>query len=463
MNKMFSRDHHFKKTSEDFIDLSKKTNIDVIFFGSSMTYTSYNPGVFDDICKTVSYNIGSPSLNMSLTDLVLQETLKYTTPELIILTHNERAFGDSDLISEKGKGRQLHALDFIYSFSLKKWKKIKSIYTSNEFLGVYFPLIRNHNKWNDDKRFSLSRSKNYKTNKKKYFYFSGYLGYYRMLEDKKLEEKFNNYLSSHKKQKNITKKIMPKQKSDFINFVKIANDKGIDVLVVSPLDIESLCNENSFHTELEQLCISQNASYIDLNKHYKELDLEFEDFLNHNHLNLLGGEKISRFLASFINNKFQLPDRSSDDIWKKKIAEYRKHKATKKEVKDKTYKAVVEKNFTRLIKVKDITIKRNKREILFTLSLDNSKEIQKELEKYKMAVQIYPKKNDMKSLSETSKSKAWNYDKKNVLLGNTATEIKFTMYSGINDIDRIKLFLFNTEEFKGIIGKTLIIENPTFE
>src|SRR5690606_23974374 len=98
---------------------------------------AYNPLVIDKICKTNSFNIGSDGLRMSLTDLVLEETLKYTTPKLIVLEVYQGSLSLPE--TETAKGYQLRALDFIPNYSLEKYKKTKKLYNQSEYLSVLFP------------------------------------------------------------------------------------------------------------------------------------------------------------------------------------------------------------------------------------------------------------------------------------------------------------------------------------
>ncbi|MFK5982773.1 MAG: hypothetical protein QM499_07660, partial [Flavobacteriaceae bacterium] len=43
LNKLFTSSNHYNNTFEDFTELANKTNIDLIFYGSSHSYTAYNP------------------------------------------------------------------------------------------------------------------------------------------------------------------------------------------------------------------------------------------------------------------------------------------------------------------------------------------------------------------------------------------------------------------------------------
>jgi hypothetical protein len=122
--------------------------------------------------------LGSAALSLSLTDIVLKETLKHTKPKLIVLEIYKGSLLKPS--SKVVKGYQLRALDIISNFSLEKYERMKNIYTPKEYLGVYFPLIRNHKKWNEYNLFDLSRRQ--VLSKNSHFFYAGYRGHYQLLD-----------------------------------------------------------------------------------------------------------------------------------------------------------------------------------------------------------------------------------------------------------------------------------------
>jgi hypothetical protein len=195
LNKAFSSNHYYINTTEDFVELADKTNIDVIFMGSSHAYTAYNPIIINDQCNTISFNLGSDSLLMSLTDLLLTEALKYTSPKLIVI----EAYTGSLFVkyTDEVKGHQLRALDFVSNLSPMKFTKTRKLFSNDEFIGVYSPLVRNHANWSDVGFINLSKRRVLDDNN--VFFNSGYLGALAVLT----EEVKTNYQNF--RNKNITK------------------------------------------------------------------------------------------------------------------------------------------------------------------------------------------------------------------------------------------------------------------
>jgi len=321
LNKVYITSDSYVNTKEDFKELSKESNIDVVFYGSSYTYRTFNPLMINRSCKTISYNLGSPSLRTSLFDLVLEESLKYTKPKLLIL---EARYGTmSPIKSEKDKGFQLLALDFIPNYSLQKFKKVRSIYSPKEYLGVFSTLFRNHKKWNEVSYSNLSREIHY--DKLQKYTYCGYKG-----SNKSLASSVN-IDSIIFNQDSLLTKLNLTIKNDFSRFAEIAAKNNIELLIVTPPYIERL-KSSYFFKEFRQFCDSLNLSYMNLNDYSVEMGLTRDDYQDLGHLNTSGSNKTTKFIAKYINDNYQLPDRSSETIWKSSEQEYNKYASLFQEV-----------------------------------------------------------------------------------------------------------------------------------
>ncbi len=194
LNKVFASSHRYVNTIEDFNELTEQTNIDIVFYGTSHSYTCYNPLIVNNITETTSYNLGSDALLMSLTDLVLEESLKKTTPKLIILEVYKGTI-TTPTDSKESKGFQLRALDLVSNFSIKKQKEIIRLFNKNEYLGALSPLIRNHKDWNEKNYFSFSKRTSFTLED---FYYGGYVGYGKVMDEVNYKQKFDDFRNKKK-------------------------------------------------------------------------------------------------------------------------------------------------------------------------------------------------------------------------------------------------------------------------
>ncbi|PHS62299.1 MAG: hypothetical protein COB12_10920 [Flavobacterium sp.] len=446
LNKAFSSIYYYTNTIEDFKSLSNKTNIDLIFYGSSHSYTAYNPVIFNKKCKTVSYNLGSDGLRMIFTDLIFEESLKYTHPKLVVL----EVYSSSLTMPEtkEAKGYQLRGLDFISNFSINKAIKVNQVYEPKEYLGVYSTLIRNHEKWND-----LNLSQRYNFDKNRVYYNSGFVGSYRIIkENDKL--KFKDFKTKKNNQKTIKNSLTEQSKRELQRFINIAKQNGIKVLIVSSPDLRSFYLKENIFKGLEFFSAKNNIDYINLNNYYKEIGLTIEDFRDPGHLNSYGANKTSEYLAKYISEHFILKNRSNDVVWQKIEKEYDNYKESITIYKPKVvYEKTLNKRLTEGVILKDFKIIKKNRllKIIFNLKTDKSL-----LNSMRLGVNLYPTNKELKHLSSKRKESGYNFESKNTII-NDSEKAQIEIITSINEIEKIKVFLYDKEKYNGVIGETIWI------
>ncbi len=319
-NKTFSSVNYYVNTIEDFDTLSEQTNIDVIFYGSSHAYTAYNPLIINKLCKTLSYNLGSDALTISLTDMVLLESLKKTKPKLVVL----EVYPPSLVLpsTDAQKGYQLRAMDNVSNCSALKWRKMKRLYNKKEYLGVFVPLLRNHKNWYKNRYFNMSRRK--KLNDDQNFFYAGFIGSSKEMSAEN-KETYKGYKDEPVVNNPNRLWVTESGRADLKEFIEIAKNSGAEVLVVSSPDARARTLFNyHFFTEVNDICKMLGVSFLNLNDYLNEMDLDLADFKDHSHLNTFGSTKASIFLAKYINEVYTLPDRSFEDVWKVEINEFSK-------------------------------------------------------------------------------------------------------------------------------------------
>ncbi|WP_443634538.1 hypothetical protein ABXT64_05370 [Candidatus Marifrigoribacter sp. Uisw_064] len=459
LNEVFKSEHHYINTSEDFTVLAEKTNIDVIFYGSSHSYTAFNPLIVDDICKTVSYNLGSDALKVELTDLVLVESLKKTKPKLVILEVYPPTL--RPVKGKEDKAFHLRAMDVVPNVSLLKAEKTLKIYEPKEYLGVMFPLIRNHSKWKTNKFFNLSRRK--KLDSTKNYFYGGFIGAINVMSLEE-QEKYKDFNKEPLNNDPNRSWLTDLAKEDIKRFVDLAKNTGAEVLIVSSPDPRARVSFNYYiFSELETLCHSLDISFLNLNDYLNEMNLNVIDFKDNSHLNTYGSTKATMFLANYIKEHYSLKDRSTDDVWKfsqKKHAEFKNMYSFFKPV---SFKRELNETVLKFITIKELEILSYQKEKLnFRVKLDSSFIGSGEENKYRLAIHIYPKDDHKEMLSDRNKSIKRNYDLDDFVLdgkNNFSLEIN----TKIKNIKKIELFLFDKDGYKGVIGERVKIKDIFFQ
>ena len=120
-----------------------KNKLDIVFLGSSHSYTTYYPEMIDSSLKINSFNMASNSQQIDQLYFNLKEILKYQKPNIIFI----------ELFSLAGNSRDNKGNWFVYDnldgqkISLNKLDAILNYRKKEDRRNSLFPLIRNHNDW----------------------------------------------------------------------------------------------------------------------------------------------------------------------------------------------------------------------------------------------------------------------------------------------------------------------------
>lgn len=454
LNMVFKTPHFQENTRKTFNALSSKTNIDVIFYGSSRSYRTFNPLIVDAYSKTISFNLGGEAQRVPITDLIFEESLKKATPKLAIIEIHEKTMKFPE--DRKRKGVQLRSLDFVSFLSINKLNKVLKYYAPKELLGVYFPLIRNHAKWKYINFFSLDKSI-----KNKDYFNRGYLGSTDKLNEEE-EEKFIEFNSESIIPKRGKKTITETDKINILNFISLAKQNNIEVLIVSAPDMRSKYHNYTFFDELNDICIEQGLNYINFNDHYKELNIGYDDFQDPGHLNIHGSIKASVFLSNYINKHYNLPDRSTEELWKENQKLLEDFNDISNSVKERIFEKKISAPLLENVTINNVKVIGTKNKYRITLNVSNPDAVETYLSNYNLGVHLFPKKRDKHLLKKWSKKKDWDFDLVNVNLEKQQDSIYFELYSSIKNIDKIELFLYHKDGYKGIIGEKLSVDAIDF-
>lgn len=458
INKVYKEKERYVNSFEDFKILAKKTDIDILFFGSSMAHTAYNPLVINHFTKSISYNLGSDALRIPVSNLIFQESLKYSSPKLIVIEVHESSIKYPK--EENIKGLQLAPLDFVSNLSFNKINTINNTYGKNEVLSAMFPLVRNHANWNEYNLFNINKRKEVDTIK--YFYFGGHYGLIKTIDESKWE-KYRDFRTNPIKKNKDKHLFSIEEKNNFINFINRAKKLNIEVLVVTSPYLLARYGKNSFFDEINKLSDSLNVNNINLNDYYKEIGIKFNDFSDKYHLNEKGSIKTSEFLADYINKNYSIKKRSTDNIWKEIDKLYPKIIDKYAEVEDQVFEKELNLQLNKDLGVKNIRIVKNRIRKDFSIKVNYSENIKNELSNFKMAVYIYPKENDVKLINKKRRDLSKFFDQADIHLKNNSDTINFRINTKIENIKEIKVFLYNAEKYNGIIGSPIIIKDISFK
>tara|TARA_B100001094_G_scaffold12360_1_gene10937 strand:- start:1198 stop:2103 length:906 start_codon:yes stop_codon:yes gene_type:complete len=281
----------------DFI-YNKEYEIDIIYMGSSLTFTSLDPNVIDPIIGCNSFNLGSSAQNIIQSYYNLIEVLKYRKVELIILDvntiiaeSNKVGFIYNNLSGMKFSENKINSfLNSTDKSSIEGVIDISKDDTKEDWGKIVSLLIKEKFNWkNDFKSFDrIFRNENKIKNSK------GFYG-----RDKIISlEKYNSFKNEELKYE----KISTKNQKYFSEFIDLCISNKIDLIL-----IQTPILENRIIESLDLFINKYNLPYFSFKNDKDYIDYNYKDFSDKLHFSYSGAQKFSLVFADslnkYLNNK----------------------------------------------------------------------------------------------------------------------------------------------------------------
>lgn len=285
----------------------ERSNHDVIFIGDCEVYESFSPVILWEEYGITSYIRGSPQQLIWQSYYLLEETLKYETPEVVIFNVLSMKYGEP----QKEEYNRL-TLDGM-KMSASKIRSIKASMMEDEHVLDYiFPLLRYHSRWaeltKDDFKYMFKKDKLFHN------------GYYMRADIRPV--------------KTIpTAKKLPvyefSEKSYFYLdlMVEKCKEKNIELVLIK---VPSLYPHwyDEWDMQIKEYAENHGLLYINFLEQTAQVGIDYntDTYDGGLHLNVSGAEKMSSYLGRILCDRYQLPDHRGDEdlnsLWRDKAEFY---------------------------------------------------------------------------------------------------------------------------------------------
>ncbi len=435
-----------KFVSEFESSIKEGTNYDILFYGSSKSFCSFNPRIFEEFLDLNSFNLGSDAQRLETTELVLKNTLKKQIPKLLVIEINE--LSAKPIENKKILSFQFRCYD---AFSFDKNKLIQSFnqISFEELPNLYIKAIRNHKGWktlsknkNDDKSNNIYLEEDYK----------GYVGLQLTIKNPERYDSFFERKLDRNKYDSID---LPHEDVNAItNILNICSQYNIKPLFVTSPSIRELSMEKhlQFSNKLNLFLENKGLDYLDLNFHVKEIGLSSNDYRDVTHLNNLGANKVSEYLSKWIYQKYNIGKLKTFISPK----EYIQNGSFEKNNFQINYSLT---NDLIISRVDYIKIKPRKMALIIGLE---TKEGVTDLNKYRMMYHALPNNIFLNKLSKTSikknrKFEIWDF-KPTIQVINGKKYIIHVVDSQIEKLKTISLGLYSSKGYRGLLSSKLVFD-----
>ena len=265
-----------------------KNSLDLIFFGSSHSYSTFNPIILEAETGLKSYNFATQQQPLWITYHYMIESLKTQKPKYFVLEILMTSVNDNYM--EEGVNRD--AIDKM-KFSFNKIQAINaSVENASDRINYYINFIKYHSRWND-----LSSSdvkdllKSNISNTKGFTYLEGKNGTAEKIDVNSISE---------------AKELSEKNEIYINKIIDLAKEKNIElILVKTPCTMTE--EKQKYYNTIEKIAKEKNIKYLNYNLIYDVIDLDFEnDFYDGGHLNGEAAEKITKHFSKYLNLKKEI-------------------------------------------------------------------------------------------------------------------------------------------------------------
>lgn len=297
-------DEWFVSNTVNDLYKSPKNSLDVLFVGDSCIYNAVSPLEIYNETGITSFDLSTPGQKMWSSYYLLNEAFKTQKPKVCFVE-----CGEYLLNSEFGRAIDKRAIIDTLKLSSNKINVINDkIYNLSfiEKLGALVPAIEYHSRWkeidaNDVRKNLYKGEQTYKG-----FVFNSKTKAYN--GNKKFNDKHKNDIA----QNNTENAVSDNFKKYFEKTVDLCNKNNCTLILIKIPDIQDWTDEK--HSQVEAFSKTNNIPFIDLNYNNQDLNINWSEDSSDSgyHLNLRGAQKVSKYLANYLKENFNLENHKND-------------------------------------------------------------------------------------------------------------------------------------------------------
>lgn len=284
---------------------------DVIFIGDCEVYENFSPALLWQEYGINSYIRGSAQQYIWQSYYLLEDTLRYETPEVAVFNVLSLQYDQSQ--REAYNRMTLEGMEW----SLPKIKAIlASMREEENFLDYVFPILRYHSRWSELTEADIE----YMFDKKPV----SHNGYYMRVDVKAARDvPEGRILGDYQFGENAWKYLD--------KITALCEEKGIELILIKAPSLYPYWYPE-WEAQVEEYAAAHNLRYINFLELQEDTGIDYstDTYDGGLHMNLSGAEKLSRYLGKKLTEELKVPDRRDEAhlsaLWEEKIAAYEAEK-----------------------------------------------------------------------------------------------------------------------------------------
>ena len=277
---------------------------EVVFIGDCEVYANFSPMVMYEEEGIKAYVRGSSQQLIWQSYYILEETLKYEIPKVVVFNVNSMRY--SEPVSEEYNRL---TIDYM-KWSKQKVDIINSSMTEEESIWYYiFPILRYHSRYDklteEDFEYLFKRKDNT---------FNGFLvnKNVKPVENLPVQRKLATYQFE-----DIC--------YDYLNKItKLCKDNGIELVLIKAPSLYPYWYDE-YDEQIRNYAEENDIAFYNLKNNVEEIGIDYstDTYDGGLHLNLNGATKLSKFFAKLLKENYNLTDCRGDSLYEQKLEEYK--------------------------------------------------------------------------------------------------------------------------------------------
>ena len=279
----------------------------VVLIGDCEVYANFSPMVMYEEEGIKAYVRGSSQQLIWQSYSILEETLKYEKPKVVVFNVNSMRYGkNSSAVSEAYNRLMIDNM----KWSKTKVDLIKASMTEEEsFISYVFPILRYHSRFDE-------------LTKEDFEYL--------------FENKINTY-NGFLVNKNIKPVTNLPTKRPLANYefnsecyeylqkiTDLCKNNNIELILIKAPSVYPYWYDE-YNTQIEQFALKNNLDFYNFLDNAEEIGIDYnkDTYDGGLHLNLTGATKLSKYFAKILKENYNLTDYTGDELYNKKLEEYK--------------------------------------------------------------------------------------------------------------------------------------------
>lgn len=294
---------------------------DVIFIGDCEVYENFSPITLWTEYGIPSYIRGSAQQTIWQSYYLLEETLRYETPKVVVFNVLSMKYDSPQSTGnpEKREAYNRMTLDTM-NWSLSKWKAVCASMTEEEDLLTYLiPLLRYHDRWSaltrEDITYWLSREP---------VAHNGYL------MQTGVCPVTNEYV-----QPPLADYRFGQTSWDYLNrMADLCESSGVQLVLIKAPSLYPLWWD-AWDAQISDYAEEKGLLYINMLNYRQQIGIDWsaDTYDAGLHLNVFGAEKLTHWFGQILSSECGLPDRRNNvalsEIWSEKVTRYTDEKRSR--------------------------------------------------------------------------------------------------------------------------------------